>query len=175
MAAVMTSTTGHSPDRARGGFTLFELVAVLVLIATLLGLAAPSLRGFGRGRADADAAAGVLAMTRMARNLAATMGTVSRLNIDDETGTYWVTVQKAGVFEELLTDQGRHFRLADGMTCRLELADGAEWQPYVQFMPDGRTEQATITLFCRNEDIYLIQCPAATEMFRIVEPWELEQ
>lgn len=175
MAAAMTSTTGHSPDKARAGFTLFELIAVLVLIATLLGLAAPSLRGFGRGRADADAAAGMLAMTHMARNLAATMGTVSRLNIDDETGTYWVTVQQAGVYEELQTDQGRHFRLADGMTVRLELAPGVEMRPYVQFLPDGRTEQAMISLICRNEDVYRIYCPAATEMFRIVEPWELEQ
>lgn len=175
MVAAMTSITGHNPDNAREGFTLFELITVLVLIATLLGLAAPSLSGFRRGRADADAAASVLAMTRMARNLAATMGTVSRVNIDEETGTYWVTVQKAGVFEELMTDQGRHFRLSDGMTCRLELADRVESRPYVQFTPDGRTEQATITLLCRNDDVYLVQCPAATEMFRIVKPSELER
>ncbi len=171
----MTSITGHNPDKPRRGFTLFELITVLVLIATLLGVAAPSLRGFGRGRTDANAAAGVLAMTRMARNLAATMGTVSRVNIDEETGTYWVTVQKAGVFEELLTDQGRHFRLADGMTVRLKLADGVDWRPYVQFTPDGRTEQATITLLGRNEDVYLVQCLAATEKFRIVKLSELEQ
>jgi len=171
----MISTTGHSPDKARAGFTLFELIVVLVLIATLLGLAAPSLRGFGRGRSDADAAAGVLAMTHMARNLAATMGTVSRLNIDDETGTYWVTVQRAGVYEELQTDQGRHFRLADGMTVRLELPASQEQRPYVQFTPDGRAKQATISLISRDGDIYRVYCPSATDVFRIIEPWELEQ
>ena len=39
----MTSATGPSPDRRpAGGFTLLELIAVLVLISTVLAIAAPS-------------------------------------------------------------------------------------------------------------------------------------
>ncbi len=144
----------------------------MLVIAVLLGAAVPSLRGFAQGRSDADAAASVLAMTRMAQDLAATMGTVSRLNFDFATNTYWVTIQQAGTFVELQTDMGRHFVLPTGMGVRLELPPGQDQRPYLQFLPDGRTEQAMISLINRDGEAYRVYCPSATERFRIIKPWE---
>lgn len=144
----------------------------MLVIAVLLGAAAPSLRGFAQGRSDADAAASVLAMTHMAQNLAATMGTVSRLNFDFQTNTYWVTVQQAGAFVDLQTDLGRPFALPKGMSFRLELPPGQEQRPYLQFLPDGRSEQALVSLINRDGEIYRVYCPSATERFRIIKPWE---
>jgi prepilin-type N-terminal cleavage/methylation domain-containing protein len=172
MAAATTSTTGHSPHRDEAGFTLIELILVLMLAAVLLAVAAPSLRGFAGGQDDAGAASGVLAMTRMARDLAATNGTVSRLNFDFQTNTYWVTIQQGGTFVEPGTGESGHYSLANGMIARLELPPGQEQRPYVQFMPDGRSEQAIVLLICRNGDVYRVYCPSATDMFRIIKPTE---
>jgi prepilin-type N-terminal cleavage/methylation domain-containing protein len=172
MAATTTSTTGLSPYRAEAGFTLFELILVLVLLAVLLSMAAPSLRGFADAQADADAASGVLAMTRMSHDLAVTKGTVSRLNFDFQNSVYWVTIQEGGTFVEPGTGESGYYRLANGMSARLELPPGQEQRPYVQFMPDGRSEQAIILLICRNGDVYRVYCPSATDMFRIIKPTE---
>lgn len=172
MAAATTSITGHSPHRDEAGFTLFELIMVLVLLAVLLGVAAPSLREFAKAQADSDAATGVLAMTRMARDLAATNGTVSRLNFDFQTNTYWVTIQQGGTFVEPGTGESGHYGLAKGMTGRLEFPADQEQRPYVQFMPDGRAEQAMISLTSRGGDVHRVYCPSATDVFRIIEPTE---
>jgi prepilin-type N-terminal cleavage/methylation domain-containing protein len=172
MVATTTLTTGHSPRRAEAGFTLFELIMVLMLLAVLLAVAAPSLRGFAQAQADSDAAAGVLAMTCMARDLAATMGTVSRLNFDFQTGTYWVTIQQGGSFVEPGAGESGHYELANGMMARLELPPGQEQRPYVQFTPDGRAEQATVVLISRGGDVYRVECPSPTDMFRIIAPTE---
>ncbi len=145
---------------------------VLALLALLLAVAAPSLHGFAAGQADADAADGVLAMTRMARDLAATQGTASRLNFDFQTNTYWVTIQQGGMFVEPVGGESGYYRLAGGMSARLELPPGQEQRPYVQFMPDGRAEQACVLLMCRNGDVYRVYCPSATDMFRIIKPTE---
>jgi prepilin-type N-terminal cleavage/methylation domain-containing protein len=172
MAATTTSPTGHSHDRLAPGFTLIELILVLMLLSVLLALAAPSLRGFAGGQADADAADGVLGMTRMARDLAATKGVVTRLNFDFQDGTYWVTMQERGIFVEPGAGESGHYRLAAGMRAGLDLAPGQEQRPYVQFTPDGRAEQAMISLMCGNGDVYRVYCASATEMFRVIKPTE---
>jgi len=177
MAATTISTTGHCPGRADGaasGFTLFELVMVLMLLAVLLGAAVPRMRGFAVGRADADAADSVLAMTRMARDLAATNGTVSRLNFDFQAGGYWLTVQQGGKFVEPGTSDSRPQVLPSGMGVKLDLPPEVEQRPYVQFMPDGRAEEAMISLICRDGDVYRVCCPSATDTFRVIKPTEYQ-
>ncbi len=147
---------------------------VLMLLAVLLGAAVPSMRGFARARADADAADSVLAMTRLARDLAATGGTVSRLNFDFQTGAYWVTVRRGGKFIEPGTSDSVPQTLSSDMGVKLELPSGVEQRPYVQFMPDGRAEEAVISLICRDGDVYRVSCPSATDTFRIIKPTEYQ-
>jgi prepilin-type N-terminal cleavage/methylation domain-containing protein len=175
-AAVMTSTTGPSLDRrASGGFTLLELIAVLVLISTLLAIAAPSLRGFARGRRTADSAARILSLTHLARSRAASWGCVHRLNVDAETGTYWLTVQQAGAFVEIETDQGRRYRLPVGVSISLDVPSAAESPSYVQFYPDGRCDPAVIQLADAEGQILHVTSPSPSERFRIVSAAEDER
>jgi len=149
-----------------------EIIIVMVLVATVLGIVAPSLRGFARGRTDADAARSVLAMTHLARSIAATSGTPVRVNVDNEAGLCWVTVQQAGAFVQLATDMGRCLELPKGTTVAIELPTGQQPRAYVTFLPDGRTEQAVISLTNRNGEVWQVSCPSATDRFRIVKPWE---
>ncbi len=167
-----TLTTGPGDDRgATGAFTLLELIAVLVLISTVLAVAAPSLRGFARGRQTTDAAARVLALTHLARSRAASWGSVHRLNFDAETRECWLTMQKLGAFEEIEGNQGQRFRLPAGVSVTLELqADGdgaSEQAEHVQFYPGGRCDAATIELTGGLQDVVYVSCPSASERFRI--------
>jgi prepilin-type N-terminal cleavage/methylation domain-containing protein len=155
------------------GFTLLELIAVLVLISAVLALAAPSLRRFARGRETTDAATHVLALAHLARSQAAARACLWRLNIDADEGTYWLTLQEAGVFVQPARDYGRLFRFPDGVTVRLELPELAEIEEagtFIQFYPDGRSDPAVIELEDTEGRTLQIVCPSATERLRIETP-----
>jgi prepilin-type N-terminal cleavage/methylation domain-containing protein len=159
--------------RHGGGFTLLELIVVLGLVGVLLTLAAPSLKGFLASRQTADAAAQVLALTQLAGSRAAAQGTVYRLNIDPQTGTYWLSTQQAGSFVDLGDEFGRRFRFPEGTTVRVVSPAGGSAQPYVEFYPNGRTQEATIELTGRQGEVYSVVCDSVTEAFHIVAPTEV--
>jgi len=179
----MTSPTGRSPDRRRaGGFTLLELIAVLVLISTVLAIAAPSLHGFVHGRQTADAAAQVLALTHLARSQAAAQGAVYRLNVDTAEASCWLTVQQAGAFVDMEADNGRRYQLPGGLTVKVDAPGMEEEQqqdasqvPFVQFYPDGRCDRATIELAGGKGDVLHVTCETPSERFRVVSPSEEER
>jgi len=147
---------------------------VLVLISTVLAIAAPSLRGFVRGRQTADAAAKVLALTHLARSRAVSWGCIHRLNFDAEAGTYWLTMQSAGAFVEIDGNHGQLFQLPAGVSLVLDSPSGDESPPYVQFYPDGRCDPVTIELAGGERDVFQVTCPSASERFAIVSPKEDE-
>ena len=159
------------PRRSAGGFTLLELVLVLLLISVVLAMAAPSLRGFVRARQTADAASQLLAMTQWARSQAAAEGRSYRLNVDAQAGAYWLSVERGGAFVELDGEYGRHFRLPDGVAAGLETPadDSAD---YIQFHPNGRCDEATIELRGRQGEVFRVTCDSATERFRIASAEE---
>ncbi len=145
---------------------------VLVLISTVLAMAAPSLRGFSGGRKTADAAAQVLALTHLARSQAVTRACVYRLNIDTETNTYWLTMQRGGAFVALDREHGRRFRFPEGVSVTLELSPANGTTPYIRFYPDGRSDQATIGLTGRGGEVFEVACSCASERFRVISPSE---
>jgi len=172
----MTSPTGPKTSAA-GGFTLLELIAVLVLISAVLALAAPSLRRFARGRETTDAATHLVALGRLARSQAAAEARLWRLNIDPEEGTYWLTVQEAGAFVRPERDYGRLFRFPDGVVVTLDVSEtvdaydaGDDAAPSIQFYPDGRSDPAVIELQDAEGRILQVVSPSATERLHIESP-----
>ena len=179
--------------RSARGFTLLELILVLLLISTVLAMAAPSLRGFARGRQTAEAASQLLAMTHWARSQAAAEGRLYRLNVDVQAGAYWLSRQRGGAFVELDGEYGRHFRLPDGVTVSLETPTGGsasnpaghpaghsangsadDSAAYIQFHPNGRCDEAAIELRGRQGEVFRVTCDSATERFRIASPEETQ-
>ncbi len=159
--------------RSRGGFTLLELILVLLLISTVLAMAAPSLRGFCASRETADAAARLLALTQFARSHAAAEGRDYRLYVDAEARTCWLAGQQSGAFVETKSGVGRGFDFPDGLTVRLVGGSGGTGSPdYVQFHPDGRAEEATIEVTGRRGGVFRVVCESATERFRVLTPAE---
>ena len=182
-AAGTTSITGRNdnPDRVttlmtgrndnpnlRGAFTLLELILVLVLISVLLGIAAPSLRGFVGARRSADAAAQLLSLADYARSQAIARGTVCRPNVDADENVYWLTMLSNGVFVELDTEFGRRFSLPDTVAVGIESAAAGPGATYVQFYPSGRSDEAVIQLIGVQGEVFIVANPSATESFRIL-------
>ena len=78
------------PRQTGRPFTLFELVLVLALLALLLGMAVPVLRGFLRGRATVEEARCLLAYSRHAASEAICRGEIWELWLDPAKRMYGV-------------------------------------------------------------------------------------
>lgn len=154
------------------GFTLLELVLVMVVICTVLAMAAPSLRGFFASRETSDAAAQIVALTQLARSQAVTQGRVYRLNMDVQEGTYWLTVQEGGAFENITSEFGRVFSLPSGTQVEWEGPPEGVSPYWINFYPDGRTQAGTIRLIGRHGDVVEIVCLSPTELFHVNVPEE---
>ena len=152
-----------------GGFTLLELILVMVILSTVLAMAAPSLRGFFGSRKTHDEAARLLALTQFARSQAISEGIIYRLNFDTNERTYWLTSQQKGVFEELETEFGYVFTFPSDITVELEDVDKDDDEMFFKFTPQGTVTAGTIRLIDRRGLVLEITCPTVTESFSIVE------
>lgn len=181
------STTGPSSRNERGsrrraaprledrrgreaGLTMLELILVMVIICTVLAMAAPSLGGFFAARETEDAAAEIVALTRFARSQAAVEGRTYRLNLDAESGRYWLTSQTGGAFERSGSRFARIYVLPEGTRATWEATDGAGERFWIPFYPDGRTEAAEIRLEGRHGDVVSIVCRSPAERFEAAVP-----
>jgi type II secretion system protein H len=151
------------------GFTLLELILVMLILSTVLAMAAPSLRGFFGSRQLHDTAAQVLALTQFARSQAISEGVVYRLNLDTTDRVYWLTVRKSGSFRDLETEFGRVFTLPRDMVMELENTEREDGKVFVEFTPQGTVTAATIRLIDRGGRALEVTCPTVTESFSIVE------
>jgi type II secretion system protein H len=151
------------------GFTLLELILVMVILSTVLAMAAPSLRGFFGSRKTHDEAARLLALTQFARSQAISEGIIYRLNFDTNDRTYWLTSQQAGIFEELETEFGYVFTFPSDITVELEDVDKEDNEMFFAFTPQGTVTAGTIRLIDRRGLVLEIMCPTVTESFSIVE------
>lgn len=119
----MAHTAGTAVLRpVRRAFTLIELILVMAVIASVLALSAPVLRGFFASRQAADTAAHMLALTRWARSHAVTRGQTCRLIIDDQAGQYWLAVQEGSAYVTLEGELARRFHLPEGVSVAVEAA-----------------------------------------------------
>jgi general secretion pathway protein H len=155
-------------DRA-AGFTLLELILVMLILSTVLALAGPSLRGFFTSRKTHDTAAQILSLTQYARSQAICEGIVYRLNFDTLGRTYWLTAQEAGVFEKLETEFGQIFELPSDIVMELDDLDQGEGKTFLKFTPQGTVTAGTVRLIDRNGRALKITSPTVTESFAIVE------
>jgi prepilin-type N-terminal cleavage/methylation domain-containing protein len=162
----MNRGTGQHGTR---GFTLLELILVMVILSTVLAMAAPSLRGFFASRQRHDTAAQILALTQLARSQAISEGIIYRLNFDTRQRTYWLTAQRAGVFEKLKTGFGQVYTLPKDMNVELEDLDEEEEDVFLEFTPQGTVTAGTVRIIDRRGRAIEVTCPTVTESFSVVE------
>jgi prepilin-type N-terminal cleavage/methylation domain-containing protein len=188
----MRTHPNHPERRIRRGFTLLELVLVMLLIAISLSVAAPSLRGFLSGSKSRDAATHLLSVMQWARGRAAAEARIYRLNISAQDGSYQVMVQQGEQFVESPSDFGQVFAIPDGMTMQFVRGmpqnplPGAVQRPparaaasgvgdFIDFHPDGRNDPASVRLADDQGSVYIIESPSPAEPFRILSREETSQ
>jgi prepilin-type N-terminal cleavage/methylation domain-containing protein len=159
-----TNAGQHGRDE---GMTLLELILVLVILSTVLAMAAPSLRGFFTSRRTEDAAAQILVLTQLARSQAISEGVVYRLNFDTRQRTYWLTAQRAGTFEKLETGLGQVFTLPKDVEVELIDVEQKDGDTFLAFTPHGTVTDGTIRLTDRRGEAIEVTCPSVTETFSI--------
>jgi prepilin-type N-terminal cleavage/methylation domain-containing protein len=162
----MTLTTGRRNSGA-GGFTLLELVLVMMIMALIMAVAAPSLAGFLRGRRSANAAGQILALGQYARTQSVSSGVVYRLAVDTTTQTYQLLVQRGAEFILLGNEFGRIHEMPVGVTAQWQ-STGGEIPGYAEFYPDGRVACGILDLTDPDGRVVELGCRSETETMRII-------
>lgn len=159
----------------RAGFTLLELILVMAILAIGTALVVPSLHGFAQGRRTTNCCEQILALTKWARTQAIVRGLTYRLNLDPATRTYWLTVQNDdGTVQGLGEEFGRVFTAPEGVTLTWD-AQPQQDGVYVQFLPSGRCDPATISVIDPTGHVTEITCYTPTELYHIVSDEERVQ
>ncbi|HLX59730.1 MAG TPA: prepilin-type N-terminal cleavage/methylation domain-containing protein [Planctomycetota bacterium] len=108
------------------GFTLIELILVMLIACVVMAITAPSLRNFLYGRKTANAVSQIVSLASEARSKAIMDGRTYRLNVDTTAGTFWLDAQNGGDFKELGTEASQHYSLPDGAKAQWVFPDGAD-------------------------------------------------
>jgi prepilin-type N-terminal cleavage/methylation domain-containing protein len=159
--------------RARG-FTLLELILVMVILCTVLALSGPSLKGFFAMRQLEDTGARIVSLMEFARTQAVCQGRVYRFNVDLLSRTYWLSILDKDDYEDLGTDWGREFLIPDDYTLEVRdfSMDGMTY--YVEFTGTGRIHPGSLVLTGPKGDTLNIVCRSATERFMVIDDEEMK-
>lgn len=158
--------TRHRPQLR--GFTLLELMMVMVVLAAVALMVIPTMSGFSAGRELDNAAAEIVAVTRWARTQAISEGEVYRLNFDTNQKRYWLSQRLNDSDLQVSHEFGRTFTLPDSVEARWDgPANGGVG--YVDFDPTGRTQAVAIQLTGRSGRVVQVACLSPTELFKVVQ------
>lgn len=155
----------------RRGFTLLELVLVMILICTALAVSAPDLRGFSAGSRMKNAAQRLLALTNYARTQSASEGRTYRLVV--ENNSCYLSAQEDDQFVQDGTSLGQPFPVPEGVQIQLTRDDN-QGLGYVEFHPDGRTDPASFRIAYNDLELYVV-CPSPAERYHIASAAEVRR
>ncbi|MEX2673647.1 MAG: GspH/FimT family pseudopilin [Phycisphaeraceae bacterium] len=150
------------------GFSLLEMVAVLMVIAVALAVAAPSLSGFAEGRRTTDTARSLTALAGWARSQAVSEGRMYRLHVDVDARQYFVTAETGGTFEPVESTLGQPVDLPDRVTVTWEEPEQVREAGYVTFYPTGRLTPATLLLEEASGIRTRVRAVSVTDRFAVV-------
>ncbi|MHC4597749.1 MAG: prepilin-type N-terminal cleavage/methylation domain-containing protein [Planctomycetota bacterium] len=159
----------HHP---KAGFTLFELILVLILLALAVGIVAPRALPLAEHRLDSNLGE-AHAMARHARALAVTRGYSTRIHFDANDRRLWLEIEfdpldNPGAFENSGDEWGQGVGLREGVEF-----DGLDTDT-VTFLSDGTAEDAVIVLVDAEENRKALEIRGVTGLSRVVEGDEMD-
>ncbi len=127
-----------SPRGTRRGFTLIEVVVVLVLLGVVAGVTVPAFRNTAAGGPRAEVTGEVLRLLEGARSTALDRATATRLMLDARSGSYRVEAESAG--QRVSIRNGRIL-----LPAGVGLEGGPGWLP-ARFTSTGTAVMDTIAV-----------------------------
>jgi Tfp pilus assembly protein FimT len=181
-----TSRTSHS-----GGFTLVELILVLLVLTIVVGMAVPSVSGFLGWSRSRDAVSQIVALAQYAKSKAAADAKSYKLTANGTS--CWLEVQQGEAFQRVTDDDlAEEIGLPDGASVEFVpgkngsgsvaavnaastdvAAQGAN--DGVIFYPDGRTSAGVIRYTTPTGIPILFASPSPAESFRAMTAQEAQR
>ena len=115
--------------RAQPGFTLLELILVMLILAIAAAIVVPSLSSFAMGRTTENAAQQIMNLAQYARTQSTSEARIYRLNFDAQGGQVWLTFANAGAFQSPGNDFGNRYSLTAGMKMTVQVTPQPNVQP----------------------------------------------
>ncbi len=154
--------------RCRNAFTLLELILVMIIICTMLAMAAPNLRGFFSSRQLKNIAEQMSILCRYADDRA-TMETIThRLYIDTNDNKYWLTAMQQGQYLMLEGKLGEKFNIPEDVRLTFNNIRTDNGLYYIEFLPDRLTGENSIILEDSVNKVMLYSS-GLMEGYRVVE------
>lgn len=154
----------------RSGFTLIELIAVLMIVALVMAIAAPNLRGFARGARLRDAAADFVASTQFARLNSATTAATHRILVEGGGMNWTMEIQEGEAFQRVEgPDAHPDQPLPEGYRVEITDLSGAPLEA-IEFYPTGRTTPARVRITNPDGKYLDLEAVTPTDAFHITTP-----
>ena len=157
--------------RTTRGFTLIELVLVMLIVGLLLAVVAPSMGALYRARQIDDDARLITALLKEASARAASDAKPYRLVIETKDNTCWLEVLNESGFERPKASYGRILELGDEHLIEMDGGEVDGSRLTVRVEPDGVGQLAQITLLRKDgERALAVYCRTPTEPYRVGPP-----
>lgn len=137
-------------SQKKDGFTLIEMMIVIVILGVMISLIVPRIGELGEANVKRSARH-LTGMIRFLRDESQSRKTVYRLRFDVQGGRYWAEVQtltndQTVEFTKWQSEIGAEGSLSGQTTFRDVQAASHPDDPFIQFTPDGWVENAAIHL-----------------------------
>jgi type II secretion system protein H len=161
------------------GFTLLELIMVMVIVAVVLSMAAPTLSNWSRSRTMVNAADEFLSMTRYARSRSISNARMVLIEFTDDGREYrlmemedMVFVQCGDYIRTLPEDYEIGIEFSNSMTVSSAETASSSGQNgnIICFYPSGRCDPVRVVISspANPNDVMHLDCGTPTELFRVV-------
>ena len=150
------------------GFTLIELILVMLIVVVVMAVTAPSMRDFLYGRKTANAVNQIVSLAHHGRSKAIVEGRTYRMSLEAASGTFWLDAQDGGDFKELGTESGQRFDLPEGTKAAWVIPEGGEPREFVRFYADGRCEPGTLTITGSQGEKIELGAPSESELWHVL-------
>ena len=152
-------------------FTLLELILIMIILCTVLAMAAPSLRGFFSSRQLNDIGEQILVMTRYAKIQSVFQGRNYRVNfeINKDRRICWISVLNESQYELLQTGFGNDFQIPSDIKVTFEDVLEEAGIHYFEFDPKGYSKAGYVRFEDAQENILEVVCYSPSEYFEMVE------
>ncbi len=150
-------------------FTLLELILVMIILATVLAMAAPSLRGFLATSKLNDISDYILAMTRYAKTQAVFEARYYRVNFDPYENRCWISSLTESQHEPLKNNFGNDLLIPSEIELIFENVQREDSIYYFEFNPRGYSRQGSVILKDNQDRMIEVACDSPSEPYEIIE------